>query len=526
MHSFNHTQLKKLLDFILVEPSPQDSDKRAFKYPFLAADILSSEAKEITETFFKTEKELTAPESISSPDSSPKNYPLLERLLSFLSPNTELNPVLLGYFCRTFSSLVDSHKETLWRYLAAHREHIDRLLDFANVEPVAELVAKLFGAYGICVGEELKEAMCEVVKKMVESPDKGWNVISSIISFENYHEWAIDKKVVEKVLSTVASKPENLEKGLKIVTSLADSIVASRNVMSPFELPKNADKSKRQIVSDIIDLTTTHLFFLKFELRREDLLLSGKLAVIKFLSSIIQMKDNPIGYTLIEYDFIPALIDLFAKYPNCTILHVRVHNILKELLASKRMFALENSLLKPVPEKLIALFNDAKSGFAFDETKAFNKPYTVFVTQLCWTIKELAKDSERIESMLQGVEGWKELVEGKLEEIHKRENTKIGEDVKQRVGRGFLFKELLEESAKLEEEKDDEGMFAKEEYQEEIKGGEAEEKAEDKPPKEGSARLKKDGFNELQKKLKFEVDSEEANPIVYIQQVESDDADV
>eukprot|EP00826_Nyctotherus_ovalis_P011136 TRINITY_DN12906_c0_g4_i8.p1 TRINITY_DN12906_c0_g4~~TRINITY_DN12906_c0_g4_i8.p1 ORF type:complete len:379 (-),score=97.00 TRINITY_DN12906_c0_g4_i8:168-1304(-) len=376
------------------------------------------------------------------------------------------------------------------------------------------------------VGEKLKETMCGMVKEMVEDPDKGWDAIGSIISLDSYHEWVIDREVVEKVLNMAANKPENMDKGLKMITSLVDSIVASRNSMSPFELPKNADQSKRQIISDIINLTTPHTPFLQSELHREDLLLNEKLTVVNFLSSVIQMKDNPICYTLIEEDFIPTLIDLFAKYPNCTILHVKVHNILKELLMPKRLFSLENLLPKSVPEKLITLFNDAKSGFTFNETKAFNKPYTVFVTQLCWTIKELAKGSKRVASMLQGVKGWKELVEGELEEIHRRESMMIGEEVKQRVGRRFMFRGIMQESAKLEEEKDDEDMFVKEEYREEVKAGEVEEKVEDKPPKEDSEQLNEDKSNELKKKLRFETGSEEANPFVYIRQMKSNDAEV
>ncbi len=89
---------------------------------------------------------------------------------------------------------------------------------------------------------------------------------------------------------------------------------------------------------------------------------------------------------------------------------------------------------------LIKLYDDGKSGFVFRKNKAksIKKQYTVFVTSLMGTLNTLAGKSVRIRDYLSKgtcehdsgiVEGWKTMSDGELREIHRRENTKIGEDL-------------------------------------------------------------------------------------------------
>ena len=47
--------MNELLDYIITEPKETDSDKRKYKYPFVACDVLTSEVKEISEYFVMAE---------------------------------------------------------------------------------------------------------------------------------------------------------------------------------------------------------------------------------------------------------------------------------------------------------------------------------------------------------------------------------------------------------------------------------------------------------------------------------------
>lgn len=167
-HSFNKDRIKKLLDYIIVEPS-EDTHNKAHKYPFIAAEILCCDATKIHELFLKNEnkfeasvqdsnqlqpennfknhhddeandeieEEITVEETKTkaasitidenqlksksssnledlrkSCDESKKNESenffkneLLEYFLSFIETNSDLNYVLSGYFSRFFNFL-------------------------------------------------------------------------------------------------------------------------------------------------------------------------------------------------------------------------------------------------------------------------------------------------------------------------------------------------------------------------------------------------------------------------------------
>jgi len=50
---FNHDKLKKLIDYITVEPREDVSHARGHKYPFLSGEIFNCELSQILEKFFE-----------------------------------------------------------------------------------------------------------------------------------------------------------------------------------------------------------------------------------------------------------------------------------------------------------------------------------------------------------------------------------------------------------------------------------------------------------------------------------------
>ena len=100
----------------MIVPKPEDSEKRAYKYPFLTTELLSFDVKEITDLFFLPKPPTDKTESIQENVSGPQSFPLLEKLLSLLNTEEEPNPVLMGYFYTVLGAIIDSKKSDLWKY--------------------------------------------------------------------------------------------------------------------------------------------------------------------------------------------------------------------------------------------------------------------------------------------------------------------------------------------------------------------------------------------------------------------------
>jgi len=502
-YSFDRAQIEKLIDYVITESKSEDTSNRAFKYPFIAAEILSSDLKEITDQFFIADS------------STQSTFPLLEKLLSFLNPTTEFNPVLTGYFCLVLNSLIDYRRKEIWEYVTTHEKYMDNLIKCANIEQIADLIAKLVKEDNgdINLGKEHKE----VIMKLMKDSNNGWNVISSLISLHVYIDYFSSEESVVLIFKTIICNPEIADKAFKILYSLIDAIVVLKTPMSPFESFQGSDQLEKYQVTQIVKHTMLHLELLKSLLHRDELW--KHLGVIKFIQSIAQLKDEEMNSKMIENDLISVLIELFTKYPDSTVLHMRVYKTIKELFIPIHISLIKNLFKQnPIANKLLAIYKEGTKGFTFDNGKKLNKPYMIFITQLCWALKELAKNSKELEETLKGVEGWEEFVEGELEEIYVKENTKMGEDVKSQIEKAFV--KSLYEVAKVEEDnKDDEDMFDKEEsFKDELE--------EDSPIKRDEDLINSQNKSILKKKLKYEEDPEEENALIYIPQMENSGSDI
>jgi len=80
-------QLKQLLGYITEAPNEEDDQKRKFKYPFIACEILASEVWAICDAIYEHQE-------------------LLDSLYGFLDTEGALNPTLTTYSCRVASVLL------------------------------------------------------------------------------------------------------------------------------------------------------------------------------------------------------------------------------------------------------------------------------------------------------------------------------------------------------------------------------------------------------------------------------------
>ena len=77
-------------------------------------------------------------------------YSLFEEYLSFLSEEKDakgdikmLNPVLLGYWCNLFRSLVQTHPQEVFIYVYEHQEVLDKMLNHLYSPQMSDLFVRL-----------------------------------------------------------------------------------------------------------------------------------------------------------------------------------------------------------------------------------------------------------------------------------------------------------------------------------------------------------------------------------------------
>ena len=73
---------------------------------------------------------------------------LFEVFIGFLSQESQeedklLNPVLLGYWCNLFKSLVITHPKHIFQYVYEHQDLIDKMLEHLYSPMMSDLIVRL-----------------------------------------------------------------------------------------------------------------------------------------------------------------------------------------------------------------------------------------------------------------------------------------------------------------------------------------------------------------------------------------------
>lgn len=177
-----------MIDYIIIEPSDPNNKKRAFKFPFVSAEILSSESYAIINAFFPPKKALRS--SIDDDDNVTATYPenhdaddgikerpfveeedngssLLDKLFKFLEIKP-VNPVLSGYFLKIVTNLLTRCPDKMIKYVQEHEKHLVNIIEGLQSRSMAEIVLKILGseqAKAITFTESIQALMTALTDK-------------------------------------------------------------------------------------------------------------------------------------------------------------------------------------------------------------------------------------------------------------------------------------------------------------------------------------------------------------------------
>ena len=194
-------------------------------------EVTTIEAEEIKSSIFLHQPSPSVTLATSVIFSSEAHFPLLEKLLSFLCPDHEPNPVLAGYVCKIFATVLEKKRTEIWKYLHVNKQHMTNLIKHCGNTSIAELVGKLLGNY-YCetVDEAFLVQRKEIMRRLIDGSDKcplefKWDAINTLINSRTELAFFLGEDVIKTVYYIACEDARNLKPGLKLLKSLlkADS---------------------------------------------------------------------------------------------------------------------------------------------------------------------------------------------------------------------------------------------------------------------------------------------------------------
>eukprot|EP01022_Parablepharisma_sp_SALTPOND_P016036 TRINITY_DN230_c0_g2_i1.p1 TRINITY_DN230_c0_g2~~TRINITY_DN230_c0_g2_i1.p1 ORF type:complete len:691 (+),score=72.80 TRINITY_DN230_c0_g2_i1:3725-5797(+) len=550
-----------MLKYIVEEPPADADNKRAYKFPFVVSEAFKTEIKEILDLFFVrfdpsavekpveetkveiqteeatsliiTEEKVEAEENKEEPEqkveevkkeqnskiksiadsvivhpeekNEPTKLALLERLLSLLQAESELNPVLAGYFAKTLQSLLNKKKAAILSYLFKSNEHMRNLLKHSYNQSIADLIAKVLRADEDPTKDEFATEKQKLVEAILESgtdpkspPElikSNLKILSMLAQASHSTAFFTSEGLIEKVYKLAIDKDEvGLKTALEYLTTIIKMKLDPSSSFAMFnESPIFGQLQQRfgiisihyfiinAIVGDaseetrhrevdcgnIVRIGAECLAAFKDKLtdlkaEKETETQSGekapvfgqdKMALIDWFYTMLRLKDTNLAKKIEELEFPKVLLNLVKTYYMNSTLHLRVYNIFHDVLVSALTPFLEVVIYiceQPLQfvikcglaERLIELYKASKSALTLKSSgRNVNKPYFVFVVRLCGDLTETSKVNASIEEYLKSAR-WEEFFTKEI--ASELERLKIT-DVPRKGGFIGAMKEIKEE---------------------------------------------------------------------------------
>lgn len=115
--------MNKLVDLIVMQPDDEKDERRRYKFPNTACELLTSDVAQITNMLVEGDI-------------------YLERLYNFLNTNDSLNPLLASFVGRVFCLLITRKAESTLNFVKSKLNFMDLLLKHLETSAICELLTQ------------------------------------------------------------------------------------------------------------------------------------------------------------------------------------------------------------------------------------------------------------------------------------------------------------------------------------------------------------------------------------------------
>jgi serine/threonine-protein phosphatase 6 regulatory subunit 3 len=290
-------------------------------------------------------------------------YALLDKLLSLLEDEGEINSVLAGYFAKAFNAILERHMNDVLAYLLYYNVHIKNFLKHSYNKSIADVLNKLVSFDERSNGntsEELLEGKKELLLYIVDKlgPNNSMDTITNscytlctIADVKQRLEYFFSKKFLDKLFEYARSDNwMSLRGSLTLLIVLyrvkASSSVNEAPAFLGFAAPEESNDEELPDFTEVLNMSIEYLEFAKNYLLKEnnnpklptasgnELTPFGldRLKVIEWIQALIGLKEESVGSKLVELNMGTVLLELMKKYDMNSILHNKIFLTFKAAL--------------------------------------------------------------------------------------------------------------------------------------------------------------------------------------------------
>uniref|UniRef100_A0A6B2L125 Serine/threonine-protein phosphatase 4 regulatory subunit 3-like central domain-containing protein n=1 Tax=Arcella intermedia TaxID=1963864 RepID=A0A6B2L125_9EUKA len=440
--------INQLITYIVSEPDAEAPVNVKMRYPVVACEILSSDIAEIERVLIENEE-------------------FLDRIFRFYE-NPKINLLLSNLVVKVAKSLITSKVEPMVGILKKNAVFIDYLLNHLESSAVTEFFTKLVNLDGDFEGKTTQQWLVEIgfVEKLIEKLDKKFidihsDVCQAILDIIGAATWggpvmirfvSLDvSRLIFKIIMDPAN-PTSFKYGLKIFNKLLRGLsVAQEDNQDSDEDEEKPKLTKPDPLGPLeqlpppIQVFAEHLE--KFcNLLRTPLSTNNisdqsrcsyqafgfdRLVILELIDALLDLNYMAVNKLILKSDVFPVGLKLMFEFPHNNFCHRALETIFVKFLENSGQEAQLTFLEKTdLPKKLVA--TDKLFGAGTVPTQD-GKPllYRPYLHRIVYSIGEIAERATHLKDILEGVEGWNDLLNFIKEEKKKSETSSAAAKVEE-----------------------------------------------------------------------------------------------
>lgn len=288
---------------------------------------------------------------------------IIDILFDFLRVETELNPVLCGYFCKFMNTLMNHNRKGFFSYIfESDHKVVEYLIKHIYNRSIADILVKVLCDYSeITVDKKqfILQIIDNVESQVYEGKLNSSMVLVDIMEFKSWMQFYKTLQLNQRLFDLIKS-----DDGLTVRVGLTVLNVLYKKfpfyIPKPVEevednfakvyLPSSTNGEEMHINPEIDELLKEELPFIENVLDQKlsntlaqqygEIIIpfgATKLQAVKFVSSIIALGNQE--YALILATCLPTLLKYCRGYPWNSFLHNNVENIFYEIFKKNSKYS-------------------------------------------------------------------------------------------------------------------------------------------------------------------------------------------
>ncbi|KAH7290047.1 hypothetical protein KP509_30G030200 [Ceratopteris richardii] len=346
------SQIQQLVKYIVEEPEDGCDCKRAFKYPYIACEIITCEIEVILKNLVEDEQ-------------------IMDLLFSFLEPDHSHGVLLAGYFSKVVITLLGRKPKGVMRYLKERKTTLKKFVDLISITSIMEVVVRLVEADNTMrLHNEDWLSETDILELIMDklSPHNGSeehaNAASTLTIISGLSQSKIAAKlaspsVIAKLFHYASEEPRSQSALVHCLSVCISILEPKKYVMGEMgRLQQVADSqvtANLQTIDGMLQKLGDLLQLLDVGADEKSLpttygelhppLGTHRLKIIEFLSVLIRANSETVRKELVRMGAIQQIVKLFFDYPFNNSLHHHVGNIILSCIDSNRKLLVDHILV-------------------------------------------------------------------------------------------------------------------------------------------------------------------------------------